>query len=374
MRRDNKSGNVWIYPARHGFRVHFRDGSVNSKGRLKTNGSRVFDSFDEAEREAENLRRALATETRTVGMAIDAYEIDMGLRGLRPKSVQNVMVRLRSLMDSAADLPLRALDHRRCTTLYRDVASSGKFEPSTHHKALEMSKTWGAWCVHRDRGWIKVNPWQDVLSIGKAKDNRGNVLREDATVLWMKTAYGLAERGDLGAVAALIVLHCDLRPGEVVQIAAHDVDANGWVLHVAGDELKTFDSRRKIGLPARLRALLLALKEGKGDEELLFPRKAPWVAEQSKRISAAAGVRKINACGLRHTNASIQAREGRPVEEIGDNLGHADHGRTARTFYIERGALETAGAAKVAALLEAHEAPAAPEAPAPARKRAARSK
>lgn len=339
----SKSGNAWVRPYRGDkFRVYFRvDG--------KLHGSKTYDTSEDAERAAEIIRREITTRTRTVADAIDAYERDLEEREL--SQPEQHARRLRVLMASALESPLTALNHHRCKELYRMVVTAGDWQPGTHHRVLERAKTWGLWCAHKDRGWIKVSPWSDVEPIGKRPDHRDDVLRNDDARLWLAEAFKLAHKRDTGAVAALIALVMNLRPGEIVQIEARDVDDNGRVLWVAGDRLKTHTSRRQIEVPDVLRPILLKLKDGKEPTDRIIPHEKDYVREASKWICERAGVPPIDARGLRRSHATLQARRGVALEDIGDSMGHADRGKTAQRHYVNPDALASAGAEKVAGLL-----------------------
>lgn len=340
---------AWIRPYRDGFRVYYRREPGGVLG-----GSRVLPTVAAAEALAEELRGQINTKRRTVGEALDAYKKDMEARGLRETSTKKIDRELRRLLGEVVDSPLSAVTPRRAESLYGAVTASG-CAPATHHFALKMAKTFGEWCAHRRRRWIKENPFAAVEKIGEPADHRSESLRVDEARQLRDKALELADGGDIGAVVALVVLTCSLRPSEIIQIAVRDVDDSGAVLWVAGDTLKTRNTRRPLEVAdERLRALLVRSAAGKAPTDRMFPFESHYVARTCKRIAEAADVPSVNARELRRTFATLAARRGRSLDDLAFSMGHGADGRArvARQHYIAPGAREAGAAGRVLGVLD----------------------
>ena len=232
-------------------------------------------------------------------------------------------------MADVLDLALGALTARRCGELYAAVAAAGG-AVGTQHEYLKKAKTWGASAV--ERGWFKANPWESVKKVGERDDSRDVSLRVDEARKFRSKALALATAGDEGALSVLIILSCSLRPSEVVQLEARDVDDSGAVLWVAGARLKTKNTRRPIRIDdAELRALLLArAKAVGGGDTRLFSIDRNEVTQAAKAIATAAKVPVVDSRALRRTFATLDARRGSSLDALAFNMGHGSDGK-ART-------------------------------------------
>jgi integrase len=251
--------------------------------------------------------------------------------------------------------PLSSLTPRRCDNLYHALATSGACAAGTHHLALSVARRFGRWCAHRRQRWIRENPFEAVEKIGEAADHRSESLRIDEARAFRTTALELAASGDVGAISTLIALTCSLRPSEIVQIAARDVDDGGAVLWVAGAKLKTQNTRRPISVEDNdLRGLLVRLSKGRNPDDLLIPHHPRYVARAGERIAAAAGVPTVNARILRRTFATLAARRGRSLDDLAFSMGHgADaNARTAQRHYVAPGAKQAGAAGRMLSVLD----------------------
>ena len=136
------------------------------------------------------------------------------------------------------------------------------------------------------------------------------------------------------AVAALRLLALTgLRREEACGLRWREIDAAGACLRL--ETTKTGRSMRPIGQPARRVIELLP----RGASEWVFPnREGTGSADLKKRIAGlfeAAGLAGARAHDLRRTFASVAADEGYGDATIGELLGHARRGVTAR-HYIRR--------------------------------------
>ena len=136
------------------------------------------------------------------------------------------------------------------------------------------------------------------------------------------------------AVAALRLLALTgLRREEACGLRWREIDAAGACLRL--ETTKTGRSMRPIGQPAR--RVIESLP--RGASEWVFPnREGTGSADLKKRIAGlfeAAGLAGARAHDLRRTFASVAADEGYGDATIGELLGHARRGVTAR-HYIRR--------------------------------------
>lgn len=348
-----KTGNVWIYeiPARGGFRVFFRP-----EPGAKLKGSRVYSTREAAEVMAAEIREENLTHRRTVEDAIKAFHEDNQLRGLRVETVRQEDNRLRKILGPVLPSPLADLTERRADSLYTAVVKSGAYGTTTHHRILETAKTFATWCMHPRRGWFKASPFAGVERIGKREDCRSESLRVDEARTFRSKALELATGGDEGAVAALVALVCSLRPSEIVQLEARDVDDGGALLWIDGARLKEKNTRRPVAIAdPELQSLLVRAAAGKAPSDLLLGKHdRDFVADSAKRVSAAAGVPLVDARMLRRTFASLAARRGRSLDDLSFSMGHGVDGkaRTAVKHYVSVGAVESGAGARAFAVLD----------------------
>lgn len=343
---------AWVRPFRSGFRVYFR---LEPNGKL--HGKAGFRTHDEAEAWAADCRAKVTTRRRTVDDAIEDFRAHLEQRAgrgeIRPERAARLAQRLRRLMADALDLPLGSLTPRRCDELYQALADTKGVATATHQKFRKDARTWGEFCVKR--GWFKASPWANVEKVGKLDDKRDESLRVDEARKYRDTALRLAREGDAGALTTLIVLTCSLRPSEIVQLTARDVDDDGAILWVDGDRLKTANTRRQIAIVDEdLRQLLVARAKGLAPGALLFDRTRAFVTAAAKAVAAAAKVPPIDARGLRRTFATLDARRGTSLDSAAFAMGHGSDGKavTARRHYIAPGAVETGAAKRVFGVLD----------------------
>lgn len=348
MRRDNKSGNVWVYPFRDGFRVYFRVGG-------HMNGSRLYMTRAEAEEEADRVRAEVTMRSRSVSSAFDAFTQEMVGRGCGDGTVARVKRDGLRLLGPVLDDPLAALTSRRAEGLYSALVDSGDYEAGTHQMSLKVCRQFGAWCSHPRRRWLRENPFAAVEKMGKVADHRSESLRVDEARTFRAKAVALGAAGDAGAVAALLPLVTSIRPSEVVQIAARDVDDGGAILWIAGARLKTANTRRPIEIAdVELRGLLVGLAKGKAPTDRLFPHAKNFPSRAAQRIAEAVGIPKANARMLRRTFASLAARRGWSLDAVAFGMGHGADAKatTASRHYIAPGAKQTGAAGRVLGVLD----------------------
>jgi integrase len=231
--------------------------------------------------------------------------------------------------------------------------------------------------MDKSRRWIKANPLAEVKGQGKRRHGKPQ-LRPDEGLAWRDAALKLAEDGDAGALAALLLLDGGMRSGEVVTRRVRDlVQGALWVV-VDDDDLptegqgreawtpKTERSRRPVGpLPEDLRVLLMAQAEGKPSTAYLFPgtrrrRKdgtkggphdTGWLDDQVKRVCRAAGVPERCAHSMRGLRTTLDLLAGRLLADVAADRGHEDE-RTTLTSYAAPGAAAAAVQGRYVKLVE----------------------
>jgi integrase len=348
MRSDNHSGNAWVYKYRGGYRVYFR-----VAGRL--NGTHVFSSRAAADEEAERIRAEITMRSRSIGSAVDAYRADMVVRELAAGTIARVENDALRMLGDVLNEPLSSLTARRAESLYTKLATSGDYKAGTHQMSLKVCKAFGGWCAHPRRRWLRENPFAAVERVGKVADHRSESLRVNEARAFRKKAFTLAAGGDLGAVAALLALLTSLRPSEIVQITARDVDDGGMILWIAGTRVKTANTRRPMEIAdLELRALLVRLAKRKAPSDRLIPHFCDFPYKATLRIAEELGLPKTNPRILRRTFASLAARRGRSLDDLAFSMGHgADaNAATAQRHYIAPGAKQTGAAGRVLGVLD----------------------
>jgi site-specific recombinase XerD len=155
-----------------------------------------------------------------------------------------------------------------------------------------------------------------------------------------------AGEAQMACAALRLIALTGLRRGEAYGLRWSEVDLDGSCLRLA--DSKTGRSMRAIGATAvqHLRSILRL------HDELVFPsRSGAGPADLKKQISAlfdAAGLHDARGHDLRRTFASLAADEGYGDATIGELLGHAWRGVTARHYIRRPDAALVAAADRVA--------------------------
>ena len=212
-----------------------------------------------------------------------------------------------------------------------------------------------------------VLPW--TTRGGAKKVGRGKPQLRNMAEVRAYLARALADGDPQRRVAACLPLLTGARSGEVLNLRVGSVDFEArvptdgprdkpaGVLHVRDDDsgdgwdVKTAAGRRDLQIPRALRADLQKLVKGQSAGAYVFrqadgrPHERRWLYDlvhdvcEKARVELDDGVkapiRDVGPHGLRGTWSSVKAQvEGQAVAAIGDGLGQADKGRTARQAYI----------------------------------------
>ncbi len=292
-----------------------------------------------AERDAANITAG----NRTLGMTVDAYlETHRDARGH-----DTMKHRLRAMLRLAeGDRPLVAVTAKVAAALYEQ--RSGEVKPDTHHGELRYVRQFFAWCI--ERGYLKVNPFAAVKPTGTKRKGKPK-LRVNATRTFLAT---LLTDDSIEATAVLTTIMLGLRASAVVNRTVDDLDDNGWLLWVRDN--KTEAGNLEIEVPALLRDRLLVLAKGKKAGDRLFGNVSRhWLHYHTVRLCDVAKVSRVTPHGLRGSGASSAVRLGGTIENVARALGHADDGDTLKAHYLAGGALESARARQVEALLRGND-------------------
>lgn len=137
------------------------------------------------------------------------------------------------------------------------------------------------------------------------------------------------------SIAVLTALLLGMRASEICNATVRDLDDNATVLRIP--DAKTAAGRRPLAVPPALRELLLGLCVDKLPTAPLFSiagnfHRRRWVLDNTRRLCAVAGVRKVCAHSLRATAATIAKDAGMIGHAVSSSLGHASEAITARHY------------------------------------------
>jgi integrase len=301
----------------------------------------IFFTEETAAYQAANAARN-ATETRTLTQAMEEY-----LASIPDKGRQTAAFRLRALLQlPSGDRLLRQVTASHAAKLYRERCE--KVKPATHHGELQLARRMFQWAI--ERGWVRENPFSSVKATGTPGKGKPK-LRVNPSRAFL--AYLLRD-DSVEATAVMTAFMLGLRASEVVKRVTEDLDDDGWLLWIR--DTKTEAGDREIEVPGVLRARLMALCDGKGPTDRIFGEVSRhWLHYHTVRLCDAAGVPRVTPHGLRGSGVTNAVRMGGSLEQVAQAAGHADAhtgADTLRAHYLGGGALESARARRVAALVE----------------------
>jgi integrase len=302
----------------------------------------------------------------TLAVAFEAYATYLATeRQNRASTIETTIGRITALFRNQQTLTddLTPADVRKLFDAFkkRPITKAGKL-PSVDSQVgvLKQSRTFALW-LHK-RGLAKRSDLFEGLEVlGKRHQGKPQLRIDDART-YEKTARELADRGDVGAIAALVPLYMGNRAGEVVGRRVRDLDNRGTLLHI--EEAKTEAGNRPLEIPAVLQPYLAKLAKGKQPDAPLFTGGTPrarrslealadpvaWLRRQVWRMCKLASVPRVGPHGLRGTHSSLAAAAGATSAIIASAMGHSGSGVTER-HYIKPEALENARTARVVAAL-----------------------
>ena len=301
----------------------------------------------------------------TLAVAFEAYAGYLATERMnRASTIETTLGRVRALFRNPQtltdDLTKADLAKWWSTLKSTPISKAGKL-PSvdTMVGVLKQSRTFHGWMV--GKGWSKPGVLDGLQALGKRHQGKPQLRIDDART-FEKTARELADRGDVGAIAALVPLYMGNRAGEVVGRRVRDLDNRGTLLHI--EYAKTEAGNRPLEIPAVLQPYLAKLAKGKQGDAPLFTGDTPrahrslealadpvaWLRRQVWRMCKLAGVPRVGPHGLRGTHSSLAAAAGATSAIIASAMGHSGSGVTER-HYIKPEALENARTARVVAAL-----------------------
>lgn len=279
---------------------------------------------------------------RTVNDALDAYEPVLKERGLKDKSVVELMRRLRLFFRAAGETQLARLQPDRAKELY--VAFAGERSVDYHRNALGNAKTFLKWGV--EQGWATSNVLEAVKGKGRRKTGKEQLTGDEARKFY-QAAMRLADAGDAGGLGAAMLLLMGLRQSEVSKRRVRDLDLGCTVLRI--EDAKTKKGNRIVGVPTALQPRLYQLVEGRQPMEVMFAGQdggehtKAWLYFAVRRVCREAKVPEVCPHGLRGTWATLAMRAGQASQAVADELGHEDAQTTLR-FYAQPAAAKAAAA------------------------------
>ncbi len=205
-------------------------------------------------------------------------------------------------------------------------------------------------------------PW--ATKAGAKQINRGKAQLRNLGEARSYLAAALERTTPEERVAAALPILTGIASGELLHIQAGAVDFDAGVIHIRSEEaevgdvgwsVKTSHRVRAITIPDACRDDLAVLVDGLNPTTFVFrgidertqtgrradwkrsdrPRTGGWLLDLVHRVCRDAEVRVVCPHGLRATHASLRRIVvDEAVAKIGDALGHADHGKTAKNHYV----------------------------------------
>ncbi len=240
---------------------------------------------------------------------------------------------------------LERIGRRRTQGLYDSLAA--RVAVDTHRNTLAEARTFLKWCCHTERRWIPRNPLDGVEGVGRRSEGKEQ-LRIDEARLWLDEAVAGAEKGEAGAIAAMVSLLMSVRSTPIVTRVVRDLDDDGRLLWV---ECKTKAGKRTVKVPPVLQPYLHQLAEDKEPADLLFGYHVyGWVRQWVKRICRRAGVPEVTAHGMRGAHSTFAEESGETPEAVARTLGH-ESPRTTHKHYTKAATVAAAKQRRVLKVL-----------------------
>lgn len=197
-----------------------------------------------------------------------------------------------------------------------------------HRNTLAEARTFLKWCVKK--GWTQVNALEKVEGVGRRKHGKPQ-LRIDEARRWIAKAIEHADRGQDGAVAALMTLLMGMRASEVISRVVRDLDDDGRLLWIP--DAKTAKGRRTVQVPEVLRPYLRELTKDKTPAAKLFGEHwRDWPRKWVQRICREAEVPEVSAHSMRGLHSTLAVDAGMSAHAVADALGHESFATTAQSY------------------------------------------
>jgi integrase len=322
-----------------------------------------YESKKEADRVKVWVTKELQiVEERTIGDAKKEYAMYLREeKQNKPGSVEDTAYRLGMFFgevgeDGAVirgldDEALSSITPKRGADLYaglrrRKTKSGKQLSVDSHRNILAETKSFLKWCAGKK--WIARNPLDEVEGVGKRRHGKEQ-LRIDEARRWQAKAIEFADRGEEGAIAAMMCLLMGMRCSEVVSRVMRDLDDEGRLLWIP--DSKTMAGRRKLQVPGVLQPYLVDLAKGQAPTAALFGEHwRDWPRKWVQRICEAAAVPKVTAHAMRGLHSTLAVDSGITSHAVAAALGHESFKTTAES-YAQRDAVASAQQKRVLGVL-----------------------
>lgn len=318
------------YEERNGFRViHVKRGGARDHYFLATK--------EEALRTVQALTLEVERPTTTISEALKKYLVYMrDEKGNKPTSIEQTRLKMNRFFPDLFQ-PIEDLDAATCAALYEALRTSKHRSKGSRHKPISVdyhrnllaeARTFLKWCVKQK--YLLANPLEGVEGVGRRRHGKEQ-LRIDEARKWLAKAKEYADRGEAGAVAAMMTLLMGTRCNEIVSRVVRDLDDNGAMLWIP--DAKTYKGRRTLLVPAELQPYLRALAAGKAPTDHLFGKHhRDWPRHWVQRICREAAVPVVTAHGQRGLHATLAVEAGVTARAVADALGHESFKTTAQSY------------------------------------------
>lgn len=356
-----------------------------------TTERRVFDTREEAER---HRAAALKAQEQQAPLTLEdvlvryrAHKIDVRRNG--PVSADTEIHRLIHFFGRSTG-PLPQLTASAANALYRRSQEGRSVAYAT--ASLKAARRLGKWLV-RERLW-RANPLLEVEIVGRSKrgEESKRQLSRDQGRMWLAGALACYEEGDVGALAAAVLITMGVRASEIASRRVSHLDDDGCLLRIPYGKSKSalrdlpvpYPTANDPGVPDLRSALLAQARAARAwgraqkiaqIDPPLFPP-VPYAAKGNPvkgehlsrysvrravhRVCRATGLPDVCPHALRGTFASRAVALGVAIREVARDLGQAGPGVTERHYVGDQAMAE--GAQRARALALRSTAPALPQA------------
>jgi integrase len=305
---------------------------------------RGFTTRTDAEAHLARVRVELADGTRRIGdpvvttgvtvkHAIEAYGKHLTEKGLKPRPIEDRLYRLRIFFPDGEAM-VADLTHSVCAGYYEAIRTKVSprtkkpYSVDTHRSMLAEARMLAKWCI--TKRWLRTSPVEGVEGKGKRRHGKPQ-LRIDEARRWMAKATELGDRGEAGAVAAMMTLLLGMRASEIVSRVVRDLDDEGRLLWIP--DAKTEAGKRTLRVPDVLQPYLARLVEGKKPEAPIFPGHwRDWPRECVQAICEKAGVPSVCAHSMRGLHSTLAMDAGVTGHVVAASLGHERVSTTVQSY------------------------------------------
>lgn len=180
------------------------------------------------------------------------------------------------------------------------------------------------------KNWAPANALEEVEGVGRRKHGKPQ-LRIDEARLWIAQALEHADRGEAGAVAALMTLLMGMRATEIIGRVVRDLDDRGRLLWIP--DAKTAKGRRAVQVPEQLRPYLQRLcKDELPTAKVFGEHWRDWSCAWVQRICKQAEVPVVSAHSMRGLHSTLVVESGVSSHAVADALGHESFATPAQSY------------------------------------------